>query len=256
MFITRRFVPVGVNAQGLTIGHVKNIVSVDAILPVKLAMNKDFQKFMSNYSKVLFQLERREKRSYLKSLLALELKQHLKTLRKLEGKMYRTAYIHKFNDIHRHKYIPRDVIMTDSVILSQFTKYFKKEISSEEAKNIYLKRYGECRKQIEFWNEFRPRKEEGYTIRVRKVIGSMDYSQSIVSKYSYVNIKQYDKKTRMVTTRGQKADTSYSWFYDGKKGGWKFLGLESGELRQFALNNGCKETKLKYGDYANFMLNL
>jgi len=254
MFTIRRFVPIGVNAQGQTTGRVKNVISVDAILPVKLAMNKDFQKYMSKYSKVLFQLERREKRSYLKSLLALELKQYLKTLRKLEGKMYQYRYIHKYNKMHKgHSYVRREVIMNDPVILSEMQKYklrmFGKETGLTLAQEMRLTRE-------EFWNYFRPKKQEGYTIRVRKLIGTMDYSQSVIGKFSYVNLKHYDKKTKMATTRGQKADTTYSWFCEGRKGGWKFLGLESDELRQFALNNGCKGSKLKYGDYANFMLKL
>lgn len=259
MFITRKFVATGVNSLGQKIGYAKNMVDVESIVPVKLAMNKNFQKFMTSFSNVVRELQSLKKRSYLKSLLIVELKQQLKSLRKFEGKMYEYRYIHQFNKIHKH--VPLNVIMNDSVILSHITKEYnlykseKKELTPKEAEFYYLSRY-DRRCHLQEWNQFKSKQETGFKIRVRKMVGTLDYSKSMVSYFSYVNLKQFDTETKMVTTRGQKADTTYSWSDGYHRGGWRFGGISSDCLKTFAKENGMDVKNKKYGDYAHYMLKL
>lgn len=104
MFSIRKFIPKSIDANGNRVGCVKTIIEVTAILPVKLAMNKNFIKFQAKFDKVVSELQTLKKRSYLKSIVVLELKEVLKT-RKLSGKIHIETIPYKRSPpIFRKKY--------------------------------------------------------------------------------------------------------------------------------------------------------
>lgn len=93
--------------------------------------------------------------------------------------------------------------------------------------------------------------------KIRFEIGKMDLTKTPISRYSVLNLKWWDKKTKKTSNKGLKADTTYSWGDGYSRGGWTFGGLQADTLKILYKQNGMTPSKgLQYGDYAEWYLKL
>ena len=114
-------------------------------------------------------------------------------------------------------------------------------------------------KLIELLDDYETKNDRvGFNIRIRKVIKTMDYRVSKISRYNATQIKYY-KKDNTTSNRGTTANELYTYEKsDGVKGNtWTLSGMKADVIADFCLMNGldkkeCK--KWKYGNYADWVL--
>ena len=121
----------------------------------------------------------------------------------------------------------------------------------------WINRSGGCDILKTLNETFCKRKANVPMFRMKFEIGRMDLSKTPIARYSVLNLKRWDKKTKKTSNKGLKADTTYSWSENGMRGGWTFDGICVDNLKMLYKQNGMKIAKgMQYGDYAEWYLKL
>jgi hypothetical protein len=224
------------------------------------------------------------------SIVILELKEKLKQLTsyfgepRYGGKMYETRWVYPFHKKVQWYY--KGIMnwewqgtgeFINRMDLPEFQAAFKSFLSSiyynnkdpepEEIKTIIKTSFSRGMftdaRNIQFYNK--KFKSTCKLFKIRVVIGSMNYTTPVHQYYHPRNLKRWDKVTKKTSNAGLKADTTYSWCDDYRRGGWTFGGITIADLESlYRVNNGLKpnatkdasgnKITLKYGDYAEWYL--
>lgn len=208
------------------------------------------------------------------SIVLLELKQKMKT-HKIQGKMYENHYVFlthskiknyfdnpqsitkqkigRFQDWNIKDFIDHPIIKhcikpllkPGQDAITYIEDFDNRKILLEQLSSVPLLR-------------FLPEDLKPYMIKIRLHIGTMDLQKTKIPYLSIFNFKQWDKTTKKTSNKGLKADTTYTWNWNGTPRGWKFGGLPADSIAVLCRKNGFIEDKKKYnyGDYAEWYLKL
>jgi hypothetical protein len=86
-------------------------------------------------------------------------------------------------------------------------------------------------------------------VKIKVCIGEMNIRSSYTPNWSPLNYKSWGANGKC-TNKGLKADTTYSWFSDGQKGGWTFGGMTASELDHYCKGNKISTKGKTYRDLA------
>lgn len=221
------------------------------------------------------------------SIVVLELKEKLKTLNSYLGEpiyggnMYEYRWVYPFNRCIMSYYkgiknwewegsgefIKRmNLPEFDDVVTKYILLHNEVKDDPEKIKEYIKKYYGTTRfadiRNTKYHTRGTPNIKR---IKIRVVIGTMNYNGGSSFYYHPRNLKRWDKVTKKTSNAGLKADTTYSWSNEYGRGGWSFGGITIDTLEHlYRVNNGLKpnatkdatgkKITLKYGDYAEWYL--
>lgn len=231
--------------------------------------------------------ERYEKKSRKMGFLILDLKDYIKKYMNnygdivFKGNVYKYQYIRKTNtrvknyykDLGCYRNIYK-LILQDKYATNYFIKLYnlkkKTELTELEPNMDYnfiyeflnLEDSKEVKKMMIDYLDATSDKydeQEGFVLRVKYLYKKLDYKGIMRRYWSPSNLKYWNKTTMVVSSKGLKADTTWSYSDKNYRGGWRFGGITAVDLEHFCKKNGFKTEKGKkyqYGDYANWFLHI